>query len=60
MEKVKIYVGFIAIWGMVAWMAWEYAWDAWQTARQNRRQRQRLSEGEPPLSSKPAQDKAHV
>ena len=53
MEKMKIYLGLIAIWGMVAWMAWEFAWDAWQNARRNKRQRQRVSEGEPLQSSKP-------
>ena len=40
MENTKIYLGLIAVWAMMAWMAWEFAWDAWQNARRNKGQRQ--------------------
>ena len=56
MEKTKIYLGLIAIWVMVAWMAWEFAWDVWQNARRNKRQRQRVLEHEPSHSSNPDSD----
>jgi hypothetical protein len=36
MENTKIYLGLIAVWCMVAWMAWEFAWDAWQSNRRLR------------------------
>ncbi len=39
MENTKVYLGLFAVWAMVAWMAWEFAWDAWQNARRNKRQR---------------------
>ncbi len=42
MENTKVYLGLIAVWAMVAWMAWEFAWDAWQNARRNKRQRQAI------------------
>jgi hypothetical protein len=47
MEKTKIYLGLLAIWGMVAWMAWEFAWDAWKNARRDKQHRQGVSEREP-------------
>jgi hypothetical protein len=42
MENTKVYLGLIAVWAMVAWMAWEFAWDAWQNARRTKRQRQTI------------------
>ena len=56
MDKLKVFLGLMAIWGMIAWMAGEFAWDAWKNARRDRRQARNILECPSPNRPEPIDD----